>query len=169
MHKKILIFIAMVAFSASSFAATGKGYKIIGEEYHSASNFNFHVEEVPQGTAAAQKKSMNNGRTVTSVPSESGHVNTSISVDGYHDISIVNTSDKTQVYEYTISLDCEALHSYYTRHIQVDPRGYYSGSEHSMGTVQKSYTGTYRISGETRLTGESSDLSRDFGSLYIYK
>lgn len=56
MKKKILFTVIALAAINLSFAATGKGYKVLDEEIYSASGFNFHVEEVQPGAAADQKK-----------------------------------------------------------------------------------------------------------------
>jgi hypothetical protein len=165
--KKTIIATALLLSAVSSYAASGQGYKILSEETHSDPKFNLHVEHVQPGTALALKKSLSSGRTRTSVPNKSGRTRENISVDGYHDINIYNTTNQSQTYEYRVSLSCDNLSSYYTRTIMVYPNGSYSGSEHTYGTVQENYSGYYNISGETRLSGPESDSSSDRGSLSV--
>lgn len=167
MKKKILITVIALTAVNLGFAATGKGYRVLSEEMHSAPGFNFHVEEVQPGAAAAQKKSFSSSRVKTSVPSRSGRINQSITVDGYHDFTISNNTKQRQTYEMYVSLDCENLHSYYRRYVEINSGGYYTNSDHSSGTVQEAYTGSYRIEAKTELSGESSDSSRDSNTLYI--
>lgn len=164
--KTLFVTTALIAVN-SSFGATGKGYRILSEEIHSAPGFNFHVEDTQQGASSIQKKSFLSGRTRTQVPSKSARVNESITVEAYHDFNISNNTKKRQVYEEYVSLNCDNLRSYYTRHIEVYPGGYYNNNEHSYGTVQESYAANYRIEGETKLSGESSDSSRDSNILYV--
>ena len=167
MKKKILaIIISLVAIN-SSFAATG--YRVYDEEIHSAPGFQLHVEHLAPGTAKAmaEKKSMMSGRTRTSVPSRSGRVNQSITVDGYHDFSIYNSTNRVQTYELYSELNCHNLRSYYRRHVDVYPNGSFSNNDHTFGTVQESYAGNYRIEAETRQSGESSDSSRDSNTLSV--
>lgn len=68
MKKRMLAVVVTWVFFTSSFAATGKGYRILDSEIHSTPGSNFHVEDVPPGTAAAQKKTPIDAHTKTSVP-----------------------------------------------------------------------------------------------------
>lgn len=169
MKRKIgFIAFTLIAFT-SSFAATGKGYRILGSELHSAPGFNLHVEEVEPGTAATQKNAPTSGRTSTRVPGKNGQIHQSIQVDAYHDFNITNNTSQKQTYEQYVSIDCDNMHNYFIEHVEVFPGGHFSDSKHSFGTVQEAYTGSYRINAETRLSGESSDSSRDTNNLYISK
>ena len=167
MKKNIFILTIIISTITSAYAAQGKGFREYGEEIHSAPGFNFHVEEVAPGTTLAQKKSVVSGRTTTNVPSKNGRINQNISVDGYHGFSISNSTRQRQTYEISVSLDCDNLHSFVRRYVDVDPGGYYTRDDHSFGTVQEYYAGNYRIEAETRLSGESNDASRDSNTLYV--
>jgi len=167
MKKQIVIIALTLAAFTSSFAATGKGYRILGSEIHSAPGFNLHVEEVAPGTAKAQKNAPSSGHTSTSVPGRNGRAHQSVQVDAYHDFNITNNTGQKQLYEQYVSIDCDNMHNYFIEHVEVYPGGHFSDSKHSFGTVQEAYTGSYRIDAETRLSGESSDSSRDSNNLYI--
>lgn len=169
MKKKIILAFFALTIITSTYAAQGTGYREYGEEYHSTPGANFHVEEVPIGTTAAmsQKKSTLNASTMTSVPNKNGRVNEYITVDGYHRFTISNNTHQRQTYETYVSLNCDNMHSYYRRYVDVDPGGYYTRDDHTFGTVQESVPGSYRIEGESKLAGESSDQSHDNGTLYI--
>jgi hypothetical protein len=167
MKNKLLIILIALMTTTSTFATTDKGYKILSEEIHSAPGFNFHVEHTQGIDVNNQKKNLFIGQTTTNVPSRSGHVNDYITVDGYHTFKITNTTNRSQTYETYVSLDCEDLHSYYRRYVEVVPGGSFLYSDHSYGTVQKSSAGNYRISAETKLGGESSHASRDSNKLYV--
>ena len=167
MYKK-LFFVSVILTSFSVFAATGKGYREFGEAYYSAPNANFHVEEVSIGTAhAVTQDNAMSAKTTTRVPNRVGRVNESVTVDGYHEFTITNNTSLTQIYEIYIDLECDNMHSYYIRHVELKPGGYYTREDHTYGTVQVIAPGGYRISGKSKLNGESSDSSQNSGTLYV--
>lgn len=163
--KKILSMAIILFVSNSSLAITGQGFKIVDESIKSTPGFNFKVEE----STAGNKKKWRSASARASAPNKEGWVGRYNQIDGYHSISISNSSHKAQTYEYTYTLDCEEAHGSYVRHVEVSPGGYFSTDDHSYGTVQKSSPGYFRITATTKLRGESDANDSSNGTLSIHK
>ena len=104
-----------------------------------------------------------------SAPNRNGTVNSFNQVDGYHEINIYNRTNVSQTYQYSYLLTCAEGNFSYSKYITLTPGATYTTNDHSYGTVQKSSQGSYRITAETKVIGESSASDRGTGTLTIKK
>lgn len=153
MQKKILISInglLTLLLSANSFAYSGHGFKITSETIKSTPGFNFRVEE----TTPSNKNTF--GTVGVQTADVTGYVRQHTQINGYHTISITNTTNRPQDYSYTVTLNCQDAQGYFVRNVTVQPNGSYNSSEHTYGDLQSMQPGSFRINATTLLAGESS-------------
>lgn len=168
MKQPFIIAAIALTLSTSSFA----GYRILGEEMYASPGSNAHIEHLgPNGAKHFfQKKSpIGSARSGTSVPSKSGRINQLITVDGYHHVSIYNDSKQRKTYALYFSLDCQSMHTNFRRYVEIDPGSTYNNDDHTYGTVQVAYAGSYHIAAETQVSGSDNNSSSDSNTLYVSK
>ena len=178
MNKIALAATIALSIATLSHAATGKGYREFGEEMFATPGADVHVESLDPHSdlykaiqradeLSEQQPIQNHSYTITHVSKRYGKINRHTMVDSYHHFKIVNHTADRQRYEKQMFLDCEPLHLYYRRYVEVDAGGFYESVEHNFGAVKKSQPGDYKITAETLLTGESSDTSVASNILHI--
>jgi hypothetical protein len=157
------ILLAAVLLSSPVFA-DNSGVTVISEKLTCSPGFKCGIENL----SSSLKKTLS-ATARASAPNRSGLVNDYNQIDGYHDISIVNSTKSSQSYEYTYTLQCESANLTYSKWVNLAPGATYTTSDHSYGTVQKASTGSYRITAETKVAGESSASDRNSGTLSVHK
>lgn len=149
MKLKIILALALSFISIQALAIEGTGFKIINEKTTHSSGFKGGFQQM------SQKKRTTSGyvSTMAWAYNSEGKPREYIKIQGDHNVSISNYSNKTQRYTYTYVLSCESAYEQFDRTIDVYPNGNFSDSSHSYGSIQEEIGGTFRINVLTKVTG----------------
>jgi hypothetical protein len=116
-----------------------------------------------------KKKRSGSAQAYVKIADKKGKVGNSILVDAYHGYSVVNETNKKQVYEQQFGILCGDMHNFFVEHIEVEAHGAYEGAMRTYGIVQRETPVIYSIEGETSLKGESTSYAKGYAYLYITK
>lgn len=165
MKTKLLLTVAAITLASNVYA-----FRILDEKFVATPGHDAHIEEITSNFSSSMQeaeKKMLAGKTRTEVSSATTYVNENTYVNGYHYFNVYNGTNFVQQYEMSVQLDCESLHEYYVRHVELKPGESYTQNFRTYGVVQKSQPGRYQIEGKTALAGETSDSSSDRNWLYV--
>lgn len=161
---KLFFVLGLTVVSLQAYAHQGKGYRIISEK----------VEMSPGAIGGLiELDSKSNGDTrkyaevMTSAPDKTMDRNESVYVEGYHTMSIRNTTQQTQLYKYVMEVNCGNRSFRNIKHIELYPQGTFTNSSSSYLVVQENRPGTYKINAITEIVGESSGAQRATGKLVV--
>jgi hypothetical protein len=177
--KKNLIYLSLITIllSGSSF-----GYVLIGEGKVSdpiiTGTSGSGVVEKPL-TAQQQaeisrlskdkKKTFLSASARVSVSNSKGRAGEYIKISGDHTVNITNNTSQRQSYRYTYNLQCSSASSNYSRNVDLSPGASFYDSSNNYTTLQASLPGSYRINGETSVSGESSARDTSYGTATVNK
>lgn len=90
----------------------------------------------------------------------SGRVNQHISVRGNHSVYIRNDTNSVQWFKYSYELIIDGYTAgSYSRNIDLKPGGTFNASDTTVGDLNKSSPGSYRMSASTKIEGSSASAS----------
>jgi|GEM_PF-6792923 len=99
-----------------------------------------------------------------------GGVNSNIYTNGYHNVSINNTSGSPQTYTVDIKLCANSSACFHDQtRVNVLKGGSYSNNTNSYLTCMFPYAGNYSLEATTAISGDTSSSTSGRASIYIYK
>lgn len=151
--KKIFVFLlALITVNLNEWGYASSSISVLSETTQSSPGFNFKVEE----TSAHNKNLFHFANALTLTADKKTYAKQKVLVDAYHNINIVNHTNKPQIYEHRYILFCANYYGQYVRRIEVPPGASFNHNYHSSGTVNQNIPGLYGIHASTQICGESN-------------
>lgn len=165
MKIKTIATIVLSTLSLNALAFQGENFKIISEKMTQSPGFNGGIISNDKN---AVKKTFG-AEALAWAHDASGRPLEYVKIQGDHNISLYNPTDRTARYTYTYVLSCENAYQNFERTVDLYPKGNFTDSSHSYGTVQKDREGTYGVNVNTKVSGSDSAYHEAHAVLRIRK
>jgi len=165
MKVKTMSAIILSAFSLTANAFQGENFKVVSEKLTQSPGFNGGI--ISQDRPSSRR--ILSAEALAWAHDSSGRPLEYVKIQGDHNVSLYNSTNKTARYTYTYVLSCERAYQNFERTVDLYPHGNFTDSSHSYGTVQKEREGTFGVNVNTRVTGASDAYHEAHAVLRIRK